>query len=56
MWDERVRLLAPYQVNADALSLTANPRVKFLHCPPAFHDQNTTVGHDHGAHRHDGRH
>ena len=44
MWDERVRLLAPYQVNADALNLTANPRVKFLHCLPAFHDRSTKVG------------
>ena len=44
VWDERVRLLAPYQVNRAALDRTGNPRVKFLHCLPAFHDQNTTVG------------
>jgi len=44
IWDERVRLLAPYQVNRAALERTGNPRVKFMHCLPAFHDENTTVG------------
>jgi ornithine carbamoyltransferase len=43
-WDERVRLLAPYQVNQQALEETGNPKVKFMHCLPAFHDENTTVG------------
>ena len=44
VWDERVRLLAPYQVNLHALEQTGNPRVKFMHCLPAFHDQKTAVG------------
>ena len=44
VWAERVRLLAPYQVNAALLAKTGNPRVKFMHCLPAFHDPNTTVG------------
>jgi ornithine carbamoyltransferase len=44
VWDERVRLLAPYQVNREALERTGNPRVKFMHCLPAFHDGNTTLG------------
>jgi ornithine carbamoyltransferase len=44
VWDERVRLLKPYQVNQDLLTQTGNPRVKFMHCLPAFHDRNTTVG------------
>jgi ornithine carbamoyltransferase len=44
VWDERVRLLAPYQVNREALDQTGNARVKFMHCLPAFHDENTTVG------------
>jgi ornithine carbamoyltransferase len=44
IWDERVRLLAPYQVNRESLEQTGNPRVKFMHCLPAFHDQNTTIG------------
>ena len=44
VWDERVRLLGPYQVNAGLLEKSGNPRVKFMHCLPAFHDPNTTVG------------
>jgi ornithine carbamoyltransferase len=44
VWDERVRLLAPYQVNREALERTGNPRVKFMHCLPAYHDLNTAVG------------
>lgn len=44
LWDERVRLLRPYQVNVDLIQATGNPNVKFMHCLPAFHDRNTTVG------------
>jgi ornithine carbamoyltransferase len=44
VWGERVRLLAGYQVNADLMAKTGNPRAKFMHCLPAFHDPNTTVG------------
>jgi ornithine carbamoyltransferase len=44
VWDERVRLLGPYQVNRELMERTGNPRVKFMHCLPAFHDPNTTVG------------
>jgi ornithine carbamoyltransferase len=44
VWTERVRLLAPYQVNRELLEATGNRRVKFMHCLPAFHDPNTTVG------------
>ena len=44
VWNERVQLLAPYQVNAAALAKTGNPDVRFLHCLPAFHDTKTTVG------------
>lgn len=43
-WADRVKLLAPYQVNRAALESTGNRQVKFMHCLPAFHDQNTTVG------------
>ncbi len=46
VWDQRVRLLAPYQVNSDAMKATGNPHAKFLHCLPAFHDSNTVVGRD----------
>ncbi len=44
VWDERVELLKPYQVNADLVKLSGNPGVKFMHCLPAFHDRNTKVG------------
>ena len=44
VWDERIRLLTPYQVNAKVLELTGNPEVKFLHCLPAFHNRDTVVG------------
>jgi ornithine carbamoyltransferase len=44
VWDERVRLLMPYQVNAAMLALTGNPKVKFMHCLPAFHNRETKVG------------
>ena len=43
-WNDRVRELAPYQVNRKALERTGNPRVRFMHCLPAFHDKNTVVG------------
>ncbi len=41
---ERIKLLKAYQVNMDMLNKTHNPRVKFMHCLPAFHDLNTEVG------------
>jgi len=44
VWQERIKLLQPYQVNAAALQKTGNPRVKFMHCLPAFHNRQTTVG------------
>jgi ornithine carbamoyltransferase len=44
VWEERIRLLKPYQVNAALVALTGNPVVKFLHCLPAFHDRQTKVG------------
>ncbi|MEO6822406.1 MAG: ornithine carbamoyltransferase [Candidatus Nanopelagicales bacterium] len=46
VWDERITLLRPYQVNAAALAATGNPGVRFMHCLPAFHDTNTAVGRD----------
>ena len=46
VWDERIRQLLPYQVNAEALKATGNPDVKFLHCLPAFHDLGTQVARD----------
>ncbi len=44
VWEERVRLLAPYQVNADTMRLSGNPAVKFMHCLPSFHNRQTRVG------------
>ncbi|WP_086981976.1 ornithine carbamoyltransferase [Vibrio aphrogenes] len=45
-WDERVKLMTPYQVNMDVIKATNNPHVKFMHCLPAFHNEETTVGKD----------
>lgn len=44
VWAERIELLKPYQVNKEAMELTGNPDVKFLHCLPAFHNRDTHVG------------
>jgi ornithine carbamoyltransferase len=43
-WAKRIDLLKPYQVNRAVLDMTGNPRVKFLHCLPAFHNRETRVG------------
>lgn len=46
VWAERIKLLKPYQVNMNVVKKTGNPNVKFLHCLPAFHNRETTVGED----------
>ncbi len=46
VWAERINLLKPYQVNKRAMELTGNPKVKFMHCLPAFHNRETAVGED----------
>jgi ornithine carbamoyltransferase len=46
VWDERIGLLKPYQINMDVVKKTGNPRVKFMHCLPAFHNRETKVGED----------
>ncbi len=46
VWNERIKLLTPYQVNSAAMAKTGNPNVRFMHCLPAFHDTNTKVGQD----------
>ena len=43
-WNERIKLLLPYQVNTDIIKAAENPRVKFMHCLPAFHNTDTKVG------------
>ena len=44
VWDERIKLLKPYQINMDVVKKTGNPNVKFMHCLPAFHNRETVVG------------
>jgi ornithine carbamoyltransferase len=44
VWDERIKLLKPYQVNMDVVKKTGNPNVMFMHCLPAFHNRETKVG------------
>ena len=48
VWAERIKELHPYQVNK-ALMDNAGPQCIFMHCLPAFHDLNTTIGKDVGA-------
>ena len=43
-WGERIKLLMPYQVNAKLIAAADNPRVRFMHCLPAFHNSSTKVG------------
>ena len=45
-WEERINLMRPYQINKEVIKLTKNSKVKFLHCLPAFHNRETTVGED----------
>lgn len=44
VWEERIKLLEPYRVNAAMMERTGNPQVKFLHCLPAFHNRETKMG------------
>lgn len=44
VWQERIRLLEPYQVNAALMAASGNPRVRFMHCLPAFHNLETELG------------
>ncbi len=44
VWVQRVDLLRPYRVDSNLMLLTNNPQAKFMHCLPAYHDQNTNVG------------
>ena len=46
VWAERIKLLLPYQVNAALMAATENPKAKFLHCLPAFHNRETKIGED----------
>jgi ornithine carbamoyltransferase len=44
VWEERIKLLMPYQINSNLLKMTGNSNVKFMHCLPAFHNTDTKVG------------
>lgn len=44
VWEERIKLLRPYQVNMAVIKATGNANVKFLHCLPAFHNCETEMG------------
>ena len=45
VWENRIKLLRPYQINKEVIS-NANERAIFLHCLPSFHDLNTKIGKD----------
>jgi len=46
VWEERIKLLKPFQVNMDMIKATGNPDVIFEHCLPSFHDMKTSIGLD----------
>lgn len=43
-WERRLKMMKPYQINMDMIKKTGNPDVKFMHCLPAFHNRETSVG------------
>jgi ornithine carbamoyltransferase len=44
LWEKRIGQMLPYQVNSKLMALTQNPNVKFMHCLPALHNTETTLG------------
>ena len=44
VWAERIKVMTPYQINMEMVKNTGNPNAKFMHCLPAFHNRETTVG------------
>ncbi|MGK0468968.1 ornithine carbamoyltransferase [Clostridium sp.] len=46
VWEQRINILKPYQVNKEMMGLTGNRDTKFMHCLPAYHDLKTGVGRD----------
>jgi ornithine carbamoyltransferase len=44
VWEEKISLLRPYQVNKELMDMTGNPEVKFMDCLPAFHNRETKIG------------
>jgi len=43
-WAERIKLLSPWRIDAAMMARTGNPRARFMHCLPAFHNTETAVG------------
>ena len=46
VWKERIAMLMPYQVNANLMERTGNPKCKFMHCLPSYHNRETKAGED----------
>ncbi len=46
VWEKRIKLLKPYQINKNVMEMANNENVKFMHCLPAFHNRKTSVGED----------
>jgi len=44
LWDERIKEMLPYQVNKELIKKTGNPKVKYMHCLPSFHNMDTEMG------------
>jgi len=44
VWEERIEILKPYQINSHVMELTGNSKVKFMHCLPAYHNRETEIG------------
>jgi ornithine carbamoyltransferase len=46
VWEQRINLLKPYQVNKKMMDMTDKDNTIFLHCLPSFHNTKTKVGKD----------
>ena len=46
VWEERIKLLSPYQINRKMMDMTGKKETIFLHCLPAFHNDQTKIGRD----------
>jgi ornithine carbamoyltransferase len=46
VWVDRISLLKPFQINKEVVKKTGNPKVKFLHCLPSYHNRDTKIGED----------